>query len=466
MNLFRPETLDTYATQIPNPYDALNGTPPPKKTSPRKRVQVDVAEPFTITQDNSALQSPTSQDEMYDRAYNCEYNVDLISIDRKNSTQRFRSLQAMYIGNVSPRNSEFTDRLSALLSNKHSHITVSQVKPTRARLADEVYRRFNYLKIGGPTPASTNYTIAKSTKVLNTSRYLLPIDELNFIEEEMDLFLTEQEKVLKREEQRIEDLGHEIRVSDRVKMRLWEAFFHDDNRVKLMKLQDVLNKQQLENMSSSQSQKTLYDDVSAMHNDPDWVPLSRKVTSFSSKLRKSFPLRLLAHNGSDTMTADQVKRHWVNAKGEYKRFLANWKRSGNGDGNYRSGTPSSSSTVTTTSEESGGGSFTTDDRQAFVNSIHMSYFWAVVEEIGLSDTICQSLSSIAFASTSSEFVSATTTIADRKKRNNKKGDSDESSSLVSIVKDLDKRLEKQNKRIVVLKLQSELREARVALADW
>ncbi len=141
--------------------------------------------------------------------------------------------------------------------------------------------------------------------------------------------------------------------------------------------------------------------------------------SFSSKLRKSFPLRLLVNNGSDTMTPDQVKRHWVNAKGEYKRFLANWKRSGNGDGNYRSGTPSSSSTVTTTSEESGSGSFTTDDRQAFVNSIHMSYFWAVVEEIGLSDTICQSLSTVGFASTSSEFVSATTNVADKKKRNKK-----------------------------------------------
>jgi hypothetical protein len=84
----------------------------------------------------------------------------------------------------------------------------------------------------------------------------------------------------------------------------------------------------------------------------------------------------------------------------------------------------------------------------------------------LSNTICQNLSTVGFASTSSEFVSATSIIADKKKRNNKKGDSDESSSLVSIVKDLDSQLEKQNKRIIVLKLQSELREARFALADW
>jgi hypothetical protein len=190
------------------------------------------------------------------------------------------------------------------------------------------------------------------------------------------------------------------------------AFFHDDNCAKLMKLQDVLNKQQLKNISSTQAQKMLYDDISAMYNNPDWIPTSRKIRSFSSKLRKLFLLRLLVTNGSDTMTLDQVKCHWVNAKGEYKQCLANWKQIGNGDGNYRSSTPSSSTTVTTTSEESGG-SFTTDDQQAF--------FWAVVEEIGLSNTICQNLSTVGFASTSSEFVSATSIIADKKKRNKKGG---------------------------------------------
>jgi hypothetical protein len=109
-------------------------------------------------------------------------------------------------------------------------------------------------------------------------------------------------------------------------------------------------------------------------------------------LRTLFPLTLLAGSAGQ-MTPDQVICNWVNAKGEYKRCLANWKQSGNGDGNYRHHHSTQTSTSTDVSGTSSVGEFTTDDRQAFVSSIHMSYYWAVVEELGLSDSICQSLTS-------------------------------------------------------------------------
>jgi hypothetical protein len=55
-------------------------------------------------------------------------------------------------------------------------------------------------------------------------KYMLPIYELNFVEEEMDIFLTHQEGLLKKEELRIEQLGHEIGVSDRMKIEDMGSF--------------------------------------------------------------------------------------------------------------------------------------------------------------------------------------------------------------------------------------------------
>jgi hypothetical protein len=141
-----------------------------------------------------------------------------------------------------------------------------------------------------------------------------------------------------------------------------------------MKLQEVMSKQQLKNMSTVQLQKGLYNDIADMYNNPDWIPMSRAIMSLSQKLSKSFPLRLLVNsNNGVIMIADQIKYHWVNAKGEYKRSLANWKQSRNEDGNYRipMSQQSSTSIITTASEA---GKFCSDDRQAFLSSILMSYF--------------------------------------------------------------------------------------------
>jgi hypothetical protein len=170
----------------------------------------------------------------------------------------------MYLGNTSPNHDQFTQRLNNLLENKNSDLTISLVKPSRNHLCNEVHRCHHYLRLPKPLPSSSNWPVQRCTQALSSEKYQLPREELDFIKEEMDVFLTHQEALLRKEEARIEQLGHEIRVSDRMNTRLWEAFFHDNNKQKLMKLHDVLNKQQLENLSSSQKQKMLNDDVADM----------------------------------------------------------------------------------------------------------------------------------------------------------------------------------------------------------
>jgi hypothetical protein len=53
---------------------------------PPSNINLEVDEPtFVVTQDVMELQSSSSKEGTYDKAYNCKYNVNLISIDCKGS---------------------------------------------------------------------------------------------------------------------------------------------------------------------------------------------------------------------------------------------------------------------------------------------------------------------------------------------------------------------------------------------
>jgi hypothetical protein len=87
------------------------------------------------------------------------------------------------------------------------------------------------------------------------------------------------------------------------------------------------------------------------------------------------------------MTPDQVKRHWGAIRGEYRKVISNYNRSGNRDGNLQTGYSLTTLPI-----------FTSDDRASFINLLHVGYFWALTDETELSDTICQCLTDIGFSS--------------------------------------------------------------------
>jgi hypothetical protein len=262
---------------------------------------------------------------------------------------------------------------------------------------------------------------------------------------------------VKTEENRLKLLGHDIRAHDRMKMRLWHTIFADKNRAKLMKCQDVLSRLAVDAGKSQQRQHTLYKDVARDYNDPTWIPMSHPIASFSSKLRTSIPLKMIG----EELLPDTIKKQFVSVKGEYKKVLANYKRSGNGDGNLR--TPTSTASMTSSSV---GSDFSCDSRSSFTTSIHLQYFWALVDELQLSDTVCQSLSTISFASNDDGTVSKTsgTSILGREGKQKKKTTMEESTApLVRQLTKLSNGIEKTSNDMVIVKLEGLLREDRETL---
>jgi hypothetical protein len=155
MSLFYPETIVT-ASKNPPSSSGLS-SPCHSFPCPPSTINLEVEEPaFAATQEVIELQSISSEEGTYDRAYNCKYNADLTSIDCKGSMQCFHSFQAIYLGNTSPNNDQFTQRLNNLLENKNSDLVISQVKPSRNCLCNEVHHCHHYLRVASPLPSSSN----------------------------------------------------------------------------------------------------------------------------------------------------------------------------------------------------------------------------------------------------------------------------------------------------------------------
>jgi hypothetical protein len=227
----------------------------------------------------TSVLSPSSSEDSgkFDNAYNCEYTIDLFSRDRTNS-DRFKALYSMYIGT---HIDVYAGRLQNLLKSTKCDLSISKVKPFRTMLGVEVVHCFMYLKLAGTLPLTANWTNKKLTEALSSTRYSLPCEELDFVQEELELSIKHYEDIVKEEEERLELLGHDICVHNCAKMRLWHTFFADKHRAKLLKCQDVLSRLAVDASKSQQRPSTLYEDVAKDYNDPTWIPMSHPVPSFS-----------------------------------------------------------------------------------------------------------------------------------------------------------------------------------------
>ena len=80
---------------------------------------------------------------------------------------------------------------------------------------------------------------------------------------------------------------------------------------------------------SPQSLKSFFDLITEKYNDVEWVPVSRCMPHFHSKLQQSFELKLQ----SEKLTVEQATQHYKNTQAQMNVSLANWRKSGNGSGN-------------------------------------------------------------------------------------------------------------------------------------
>ena len=107
--------------------------------------------------------------------------------------------------------------------------------------------------------------------------------------------------------------GSNIRVSDRYKMRLYEAYFHEDFREEFLRRNDSLSRSGLDaRNSATQRVRPYHEIVCDKYNDASWVPSTKSFLFFHHELIETFTLPLKENN---VLTYEQAKRLLVDVKG-------------------------------------------------------------------------------------------------------------------------------------------------------
>ena len=206
---------------------------------------------------------------------------------------------------------------------------------------------------------------------------------------------------------------------------MFEAFFLPALRKQLLRVDDVMNRRQLDARNSPACEKSLYEAVADAYNTENWVPNSITSDVFDHRLKTSHKLFLCG----EKKTAEQIKRDWCAAKGELKKCEAAWRTSGNGNGNL-------------TQSEDGKECHTLDDRGQFIQKLNIGYLWMLMDFYDCRNIVIQSLSKDAsFSSTNENATSSSTSVPVPRGKGRK---AKEAEAIVSAFSSIDKNLRRQN----------------------
>ena len=186
--------------------------------------------------------------------------------------------------------------------------------------------------------------------------------------------------------------GSNIRLTDKYKMRLYEAYFLEEFRDTFLKRNDSLIRVDLDARNSETERVVPYHEIICdKYNDESWLPTSKLFPLFHHELVESFELPLLPHQ---VLTYEQAKRLLVDIKGRLNLTIQNWKKSGNGKLNCHENEfkiRSANGTVEEEEEMGDGVIFVDNDCWQFCQNVgmHLGYFWCLSELNGLTDECTQ-----------------------------------------------------------------------------
>ena len=194
------------------------------------------------------------------------------------------------------------------------HINAGRIMRTRVSLRGkqeynpEIVRRVQSMQLSGPKqPRPTQW---KNEKRLSW----LQDHPITSIESEWVLttfmsFMTKLDELAEADAVP----GSNIRVSDRYKMRLYEAYFHEDFREEFLRRNDSLSRSGLDaRNSATQRVRPYHEIVCDKYNDESWVPSTKSFLFFHHELIESFALPL---KENQVLTYEQAKRLLVDVKG-------------------------------------------------------------------------------------------------------------------------------------------------------
>ena len=98
-------------------------------------------------------------------------------------------------------------------------------------------------------------------------------------------------------------------------MRLIEAFCLPKHCDKLLKVNEVLNRRQLDARGGPRTPTSLYHDVAKKYNDKKWKPKSFQTNGFDPRSRESICLSFCGPE----LTGERVNVLWSICKGDFKK---------------------------------------------------------------------------------------------------------------------------------------------------
>jgi hypothetical protein len=332
----------------------------------------------------------------------------------KSNGEKLCELMSMCIGLKSSDERTLGDAcVEPYVSMKHR----KKVNPTQKHMSEEILRRAVAIADEDSAPTCKYWTKEKLVLWLNENPVTEPEDVAFLVAEEQKLFDTVQTAAKSVSATVVSETSTGLRaaswVTNEPYLRLYHSIFHEEVQPLLMSMNDVMDRSMLDARNSSARPETFFEAVARIFND-ECVFFTTEILP---DLHYSFahPILLDLDDMPGTVTPEEVKKRFADARAKLIKIISKWELSGNGFG-QRSVGEDDFGHMGEDNLEAG------ENRGSFLDSMtkeHILYFWYLADKNELMKNVLNVIADTSSADsenyqTTSE--SSVTVVSNNKKR--------------------------------------------------
>lgn len=245
-------------------------------------------------------------------------------------------LRTMMIGGPPLREKAIEERIERLKAKKL--VGTREVQLKQRNLDDEVTRRYNVLdrlnqEKGVETDKLRSFSGMKNIDKENWLRtdYLAVKSDQRYVFTLLEQLLDQLDAEQQNKEREKMASGDHMRLGTKAKLRLIHAWLKDSNRDQLIAQFDSMTRLQLDARTSVDRPRNIWELMVRWHLDGSWLPTSLALGHMHTKFEE--PMDLSLDPSSKPPSEEECKNFIANLLSLVKKADADWKQSGNGQGN-------------------------------------------------------------------------------------------------------------------------------------
>jgi hypothetical protein len=248
-----------------------------------------------------------------------------------------------------------------------------KVTPTQKHMSEEIKRRARASNIA--IPSCTYWTKERLVSWLQDNSVGVPADIVFLKHEEKKL----HDVVAKGNSERERDNGGDgstrgtAWTTNEPYLRLYHSMFHEDVKGALVRMNQVLDRQQLDARNSGNRPETFFEAVARVYNDESIIFITESLPDLHYTF--AHPITLSLDDVPGEVTAEECKKRFADARAKLIKIIAKWELSGNGFG-QRAVEDAEFGHLGEENLEAG------DNRGNFLDSMtkeHILYFWHLAD---------------------------------------------------------------------------------------